>query len=132
MRKFNIPRMIVCTATGAVSTVLLWVSVVFADPVLLVIFLIVMLSATIAVLQTDKTNTWVYNIISYVLGLVLSFMVEMGLDFIHVLYNFRFPDNEMSYSDWFGVAVIGMIYIFAYFLGIAGSYITTLIRKNRK
>lgn len=132
MRKFNIPRMIVCLATGVISTVLLWISVVCSNPVLLVIFLIVMISATIVILQTDKINAWVYNIISYVLGLVLSFTVEMGLDFIHVLYNFRFPDNEMSYSDWFGVAVIGMIYIFAYFLGISGSYITTLIRKNRE
>lgn len=132
VRRFNIPRMLACLAAGVVSSVLLWISVVCSNPILLVIFLIAMISATITALQTDKIYTWVYNVISYVLGLTLSFVVEIGLDFIHILYNLRFSDNEISYSGWFGVSVIGMIYIFAYFLEIIGSYIATRIRKNRK
>ena len=132
MRKFNIPRIIVCLTMGVISSVLFWISVVYFTPVLLLIFLITMISATIVVLQTSKIYAWVYNIISYVLGLVLSFAVEIGLNFIHILYNLRFSDNEMSYSDWFGVGVIGIVYIFAYFLGVIGSYIITRKRIDHK
>ncbi len=132
MRKFNIPRIIVCLTMGVISSVLFWISVVYFTPVLLLIFLITMISATIVVLQTSKIYAWVYNIISYVLGLVLSFAVEIGLNFIHILYNLRFSDNEMSYSDWFGVGVIGIVYIFAYFFGVIGSYIITRKRIDHK
>ena len=132
VRKFNIPRIIVCLTMGVISSVLFWISVVYFTPVLLLIFLITMISATIVVLQTSKIYAWVYNIISYVLGLVLSFAVEIGLNFIHILYNLRFSDNEMSYSDWFGVGVIGIVYIFAYFLGVIGSYIITRKRIDHK
>lgn len=132
MRKFNIPRIIVSLTMGVISSVLFWISVVYFTPVLLLIFLITMISATIVVLQTSKIYAWVYNIISYVLGLVLSFAVEIGLNFIHILYNLRFSDNEMSYSDWFGVGVIGIVYIFAYFLGVIGSYIITRKRIDHK
>ena len=132
MRKFNIPRIIVCLATGVISSVLFWISVVYFNPALLLIFLITMTSATIVVLQTSIIYAWVYNVISYVLGLLLSFAVEIGLNFIHILYSLRFTDNEMSYSDWFGVGVIGIVYIFVCFLGIGGSYIITRKRIDRK
>lgn len=132
MRKFNIPRIIACLAMGAISSVLFWISVVYFIPTLLLIFFITMTSATIAALQTSKIRAWVYNVVSYVLGLLLSFAVEVGLNFIHILYDFRFSDNEMSYSDWFGVGVIGIAYIFACFLGVTGSYIITRKRIDRK
>ena len=132
MREFNIPRIIVCLTMGVISSVLFWISVVYFTPALLLIFLVTKISATIAALQTSKIRAWVYNVISYVLGLLLSFAVEIGLNFIHILYNLRFPDNEMSYSDWFGVGVIGIAYIFACFLGVTGSYIITRKRIDRK
>lgn len=132
MREFNIPRMIVCLTMGVISSVLFWISVVYFIPTLLLIFFITMTSATIAALQTSKIRAWVYNVVSYVLGLLLSFAVEIGLNFIHILYNLRFSDNEMSYSDWFGVGVIGIVYIFAVFIGGVGSYIKTRKRIDRK
>lgn len=132
MREFNIPRIIVCLTMGVISSVLFWISVVYFTPALLLIFLVIKISATIAALQTSKIRAWVYNVVSYVLGLLLSFAVEIGLNFIHILYNLRSSDNEISYSDWFGVGVIGIAYIFACFLGGTGSYIITRKRIDRK
>lgn len=129
MFKVNIPRLITCFIIGLVSTVLFWLSITCFNLVFLILSLATMILATIAVLQYDRIDTWGFNTISYVWGLILSLSVEIRLDFFHVLFDFTHPDSRMSYADAFGVIVLGPIFFCAYLFCIAGSFITTLVRK---
>lgn len=126
MYKANMPRLITCFIIGLVSTILFWLSITCFNLVFLILSLAAMILATITVLQCDRTKTWVFNTISYVLGLILSFSVGV----IFVLFDFTHSDSGMSYADAFSIFVLGTTYFCAYLFGIAGSFITTLVRKG--
>lgn len=129
MFKVNIPRLITCFIIGLVSTILFWLLITCFDLVFLILSLAAIILATIAALQYDRIDTWLFNTISYVMGLILSISVEIRLDFFHVLFNFIYPDRRMSYADAFGVIVLGPIFFCAYLFCFVGSFITTLVRK---
>lgn len=125
MFKVNIPRLITCFIIGLVSTILFWLSITCFDLVFLILSLAAMILATIVVLQCNRTKLWIFNTISYILGLILSFSVEI----VFVLFDFTHSDSEMSYANAFGIMALGLTYFCAYLFCIAGSFITTLVRK---
>ena len=118
-------RLITCFIIGLVSNILFWLSITCFDIVFLILSLAAMILVTTAALQCNRTKPWIFNTISYILGLILSFSVEIIL----VLFDFTHSDSGVSYADAFSIFVLGTTYFCAYLFGIAGSFITTLVRK---
>ena len=96
---------------GTILTLLFWISLAsFFEININIILLIFLIMVSVFTLQSNAILVLTCNIVSYILGILLSFVIELNMDLIHILFECR--DIKMSAGDGFGVYIYIYIYIY--------------------
>ena len=118
---------------GTILTLLFWISLAsFFEININIILLIFLIMVSVFTLQSNAILVLTCNIVSYILGILLSFVIELNMDLIHILFECR--DIKMSAGDGFGVYIYIYIYIYspiymcAIVIVIVLTAITTFVR----
>lgn len=112
---------------GTILTLLFWISLAsFFEININIILLIFLIMVSVFTLQSNTILVSTCNIVSYILGILLSSVIELNMDLIHILFECR--DIKMSAGDGFGVYIYSPIYMCAIVIVIVLTAITTFVR----
>lgn len=124
-------KVFICFLIGIVLTTCYWLSVspLFTD-FLIVPFFMIIIPLFVFLLQEEKFENFSFNIVSHILGITISLVIEIKFDFIDFLY--QLSGSEMSAGDGFGLIIYTPLYICADVLIVILAFIATFIRSKRR
>ena len=129
-KKFQARHLCICFLTGIVFTIFYWLSVSPIFTIFLgMLFFLILVPLFIFILHDRKFVFFSYNIVSHLLGITISLIVEIKLDFINFL--FQLSDTEISAGDGFGIILYTPLYICADTFIIILAFIVTCIRNKQ-
>lgn len=130
-KKFQVLHLCICFLTGIVFTIFYWLSLSPLFTMFLgVLVLVIVVPLFIFILHDRKFNFFVFNIVSHLFGIAISFIIEVKLDFMSSL--FQLSDTEISAGDGFGIFLYTPLYICADTLIIILAFIVTCIRNKKR
>ena len=109
-KKFQVLHLCICFLTGIVFTIFYWLSLSPLFTMFLgVLVLVIVVPLFIFILHDRKFNFFVFNIVSHLFGIAISFIIEVKLDFMSSL--FQLSDTEISAGDGFGIFLYTILYL---------------------
>ncbi len=126
----KIGRLVSCFLAGVFITLLFWLSLSpYFDIRFGLVSLLIVIPVSVFIVQDKHFSFFPYNVAAYFAGLILSLLVEIAIDFIHIL--FELAGAEMNPGDGLGVLFSAPFYAVAVLLIVGISSAVSAGRSKR-